>query len=169
MVQSLGIRWHRNKDAKQASKLRSVVLEELHSWLGTKYSVGQCCKGVAADCTRFVFGVIDNLYRYRRFPVQEVPGDIIYHNKERVLVALNKIMAAYRHDFDYYSDPKNVETGDLLIIEKDGIPFHSMIVGVPKEPLWECAGGGVSFTGIPLEYDKKIRLYRAKNKERWLR
>lgn len=141
----------------------------LQSWAGTKYGLGQQCKGVATDCVRFVCGVLDELSG-KQTPIHTLPPDTCFHAPELAIAGTHRIKSLYE-PVEEISDGC-VQPGDVVVTgPKEAGPSHAMIVGSRKNTVWHCASlgrrVGVTVTGLLGCYmmgHRVFMVYRLKNR-----
>ncbi len=119
----------------------------LNSWIGTRYALGQCVKGIAADCIHFVFyGILDELYNEHRIRLQNVPPDAAFHSKKTAIDAMQFLLDSYppSHKVTDFT----IEPGDIIVTgAKHGGPGHAMIVGGTENHIWHMGARRVCRTG----------------------
>lgn len=128
---------------------RALALE-LEAWRGTAYGVGQQCRGVAADCVRFVCGVLDAL-RGTKTPLKTLPPDTCFHDSAKAVAGMERIRALFAPTDEVTNGV--IQPGDVIVTGPAGAgPSHAMIVGTDPNTAWHCAAlggrGGVTVTGI---------------------
>lgn len=140
------VNWEPMPDAEAQAALE----RELRSWEGTRYGIGQQCRGVAADCVRFVCGVLDTLSGTQH-DIRTLPPDTCFHAPEKAVAGMERIRRFYEPVEEITSGL--VQPGDVVVTgPKDAGPAHAMIVGFERNTVWHCASlgyrGGVTRTGL---------------------
>lgn len=129
---------------------QAALARELELWAGTRYGIGQQCKGVASDCVRFVAGVLDALTG-RETPLTTLPPDTCFHRPELAFEGMRRIRDLYEPVDEI--DDGLVQPGDVVVTgPRDAGPSHAMIVGTRANTVWHCASlgarVGVTVTGL---------------------
>lgn len=153
------------KPTFDTEKLMTVLL----SWRGTKYMRGQKCKGVGADCVRFIAGVMDDLYGYKYDEGLRMPYDTALHNHKGAMAVMRFFAERYnpeelnKVDSEYY-----VEPGDVIVTKVAENPGHVYIVGPQENTVWNSSEGiGVCMTGFGC-VKNVIHVWRPRDKKLWL-
>lgn len=153
----------------RSSPYDAIVEQVCLGWQGTEYVLGQCKKGVGADCVRFGAAVLSELERRPMPKLPIVSPDAARFRPQawnRAAKALLRAFPGFRR-FDPCSEP--VEAGDILLTgPSNTAPGHMQVVGGEKNRIWHAAGHRVSFTGLVLRADFTTPwAYRSTNRERW--
>lgn len=163
--------WREMSGFRDAAMAQARLERILDSWDGTPYAIGQQMKGAGVDCVRFVAAVLDELYGYKRLPVQDLPHDVALHQRETAIAAMRLIMKLYEPNEPVLDEI--LEPGDILVMAPPkGGPGHAMIVGARENEIWHSTGKRVQMTGIGF-FDaghtgwKLFGAYRALDRERW--
>lgn len=158
---------------KNSEKLLKRKLSNiLESWRGTRYGQGMQAKGVAVDCVRFVFAVMDEMYGRPYAPTYKIPQDTAFHNPKKSVLAMNKLLETY--DCHRLAPYYPVEPGDILVTGAKGKgPGHAMIIGPKKNHIWHMDTHFVSRTGPLFTSGSSslyylYRIYRIKDKYLWI-
>lgn len=137
-------------------ELALAALErKLELWRGTRYGIGQQCRGIAADCVRFVCGVLDDLTGARN-DVVTLPPDTCFHDPDLAREGMHRVRALYDPTVEIADG--TVQPGDIIVTGPKGTgPSHALIVGPRKNTAWHCAAphgnrGGVSIIGMRAIY-----------------
>lgn len=151
---------------KITDRLESV----LQGWKGTRYGLGQQCKGMAVDCVRFVCAVLDEMYQQPYQDIEFFQDDMAFHSRAAALGAFRTILRLYPEHTALQGN--EVEPGDVLICgSKSGGPGHAMIAGTRQSILWHTDGHSVVQTGLVFPQAGMYHLHRilrANDKDRWL-
>ena len=130
---------------RQIAPEKSFRLESiLKEWDGTPHSHGQCVKGVAVDCVRFVSAVIDEMFRTKH-DLTVLPPDAAIHDRAGAM----KLM---RHWLTWFPHVRvidmSIEPGDVVICSyPNGGPGHAMVAGTRPGELWHAEANRVCRTG----------------------
>lgn len=141
-------------------------MDVLVSWSGTAYCSGQLCRGVAADCVRFVVGVMDEMHGYEALPpIKTLPPDTALHDPRMAVRAVRAIAGRYPNDIVRGDE---VEPGDVMVVAVGHGPGHVVIVGPQRNTIWHCDRGvGVSWTGFE-QFRRIMRVWRSRDRKSWL-
>jgi len=135
---------------------------------------GQQVAGQATDCIRFVTGVLDTLYGWRRELPKNHPLDTALHSPEEAWAALRNLLRLYPEAEQV--PPRmdgvwEVQPGDIVVTgPSQGGPGHAILVGPDKNTCWEAADPHVCKIGIGLSYrtQRVYKVYRMNNREEWI-
>jgi len=158
------------KGAEAISRKLGSILE---SWRDTPYLPGQQAKGAGGgvDCVRFVCGVVDELYGFRRAELPRLPQDRSLHDRAGAVKAMKFMRRLYEPNLPI--EDGVFEPGDILVVSApDGGPGHAMIVGAEPNTLWHSTGRFVQMTGIGFLWAtyhswKFCGGYRMQDREKW--
>lgn len=147
--------------------------EEMQSWKGTKYSLGQRLKGVGVDCVQFVIAVLDEMYGYEPIAFR-APSDSAVHDRRFVMASYAFIAHRYPQSVLRGAEP---DTGDVVILRHRNAagagrrnPGHVGIVGMDRRVLWHADSPvGVCTTSVRAHRDQIVRVWRMTGKEQWSR
>ncbi len=156
---------------EEARAVEQRFYTELQTWKDTPYAQGQCCKGVACDCVRFIFAIIDFMYGFTRFNgLAALPQDTAFHDPIKARAAFRAILDTYPYSF---VDDGSIEPADIIITgSRNGGPGHAMIAGIEQNELWhQTPLSGVQRTGPMFGGNDMMhyhRTIRSKDKYLWL-
>lgn len=137
------------------ARAQQALAESLERWRPTRYGIGQQCRGVAADCVRFVCGVLDDLSG-KQTPLRTLPPDTCFHDPELAHLGMQRVRQLYEPTIEI--EDGTVQPGDVIVTGPRGTgPCHALIVGPQRNTAWHCCApmgrkGGVSVIGIRAVY-----------------
>ena len=167
----MGLRWREpcfQGSVNAMRRLRAV----LASWDDTPYQHNQQIKGVGVNCSRFLAGVLDEMYRRpTKTVLPDFPADGAMHDRAGAFRALRFFLDHYPNHPDEVVDGW-CEPGDVIVVGPvNGGPGHAMIVGVDPNTVWHSPGPeeSVCFTGfsLPEKYQRLFAVYRMSDRENW--
>ena len=167
----MGLRWREpcfQGSVNAMRRLRAV----LASWDDTPYQHNQQIKGVGVNCSRFLAGVLDEMYRRpTKTVLPDFPADGAMHDRAGAFRALRFFLDHYPNHTDEVVDGW-CEPGDVIVVcPVNGGPGHAMIVGVDPNTVWHSPGPeeSVCFTGfsLPEKYQRLFAVYRMSDRENW--
>lgn len=140
----------------------------LQGWEGTPYREGDQMQGIGVDCVRFVCGVLDEMYGYRRELPRNLPSDRALHDRDGAIAAMKQLRRLYEPVTEV-TDGK-VEPGDIVVSgPRGGGPGHALIAGFDPFTLWHVdPAAGVCSTGIALTDMDIFEILRPSDKHLWL-
>ena len=141
------------------------------SWERTPYKLNACKKKAGVDCIHFVAAVLDELYGVEHSKnLKSLPPDACVHNKEGVLAAGRALFEAYPHQ---RVEDKSIEAGDLVLLGPPSTKTTShLLIASTHGRLWQSTKTplGVLVSGYGINEDQMlVAVYRATDKEKWLR
>jgi len=126
---------------------------------------GQCCRGAAVDCIRFVVAVLDELYGMSPEPVPVLPPDTSWHNPRGAFEVARIVERRYPHD---KVEGDVVEPGDVIVFKIAESPGHVAIVGPRPGTIWHSNPGvGVVEAGLGEVGTMLLHAWRLKGKDQW--
>lgn len=149
--------------------IASALHQELESWCGTPYMIGQQQKGVGVDCVRFVAAII-GWATQKTIDIKLLPPDAALHNRKTAIAAMKKLSRAFDPLEPIYSmGETTVEPGDIIVVgPHEGGPGHAIIVGCLKNWFYEAGSKRVQRIGAGLEAGVKVfEVYRHKLRHSW--
>lgn len=160
------------------AELRGVeerLAEALESWRDTPYAPGGQQKGPqgGVDCVRFVCGVLDELYGFRRSAVPELPNDVAMHSHKTAISAMRFLRRLYAPNSEVLDG--RLEPGDIVVAAMLGAgPGHALIVGARPNTIWHATGRRVQVAGVGMfqaGYSdwRYVTAYRPMDKHLWAR
>ena len=140
----------------------------LEGWLDTPYREGDQVQGIGVDCVRFVCGVLDELYGFRRALPRNLPSDRALHDRDGAIAAMKRLRTLYE-PVQEVVDGK-LEPGDIVVSgPRGGGPGHALIAGFEPFTLWHVQpDAGVCYTGITLTDMDIFEILRPTDKHLWL-
>lgn len=159
-------RWRR-LGPEQESRLSSLLV----SWHGTPYRSGSRARGLGCDCTNFVCGVLDVLYRKEEpTKLPAIPINVASHDRRVAYQTVDSMLHSYR---PIVCRSKILEPGDILIVRNTTEPAarnpgHVMIVGTERWTAFHAIDGpGVCKTSV-FANTGIMRVYRPIRKASWV-
>jgi cell wall-associated NlpC family hydrolase len=137
------------------------------SWRRTPWQAGQCRRGVAVDCVRFVDAVLMQLHGYCLPPLPRLAQDQPLHDRRGVMRATHQICRRYPHAKLRPSPSLELEPGDVLIVARGDAPGHVGIVGADVRTMWHALYGHHVCASPVKQVGDVVRVYRPSGKQTW--
>lgn len=171
----LKLEWRELGGFDGAAVAQERLARILESWDGTPYSAGNQMKGPqgGVDCVRFVCGVLDELYGWRRSDLPELPNDVALHSRESAIASMKFIRRLYEPNASV--EDGRLEPGDVIVAAMlGGGPGHALIVGARPNTIWHATGRRVQMAGIGMFQGgcsdwSYVTAYRPLDKHLWAR
>lgn len=154
---------------------QDAVARVLESWRGTQYKHHERAKSMFCDCTNFVAGALDELFRTDTpTTIPPLPADTAINDPE----SAKKTVFAFRRSWEG-SDPVtdgSLEPGDVVVMranlrDRGMAPNwgHIGLIGAEPFQLFHATPGfGVHSVPIGMGFDRQIlAVWRARRKDLW--
>lgn len=138
------------------------------SWAGTPWQAGQCHRGTAVDCVRFVDAVLMELHGQPLPPLTRLPQDLPLHDRRGVIRAVRRMCRRYPSQTLRGDTKLELEPGDVLIVGRGRAPGHVGIVGKDTRMLWHALyGHHVCQSPVRVPGGIVLRVFRPTQKQSW--
>lgn len=144
------------------------IAQELESWVGTPYGIGQRTKQVAVDCVNFCTSFLDTMIgRSTPTKIQQLRGDRCLTKQGGTLIAMKAILSCYEPHIEVRLG--TVEPGDVAVTGPvGGGPGHVLVAGVRPNTWFHATPKGVQMTGSGYSAGMlPFRIYRYLDKASW--